>query len=483
MSNIIALSDIDAKARETLASLGPDPQNWVPERPGIDHTVFIVGGGQSGCALAFALRRAGIGKVTVIDAASTAQEAGIWRSRARMNVLRTPKELIGPELGAQGLGFRAWYTARHGDAAYTAIERIPRTIWAEYLDWYREFLKIPVRYGTTLLRIEPEGDHFRLHLAVGENRTEETARKVILANGFAGCGGYAIPSVLKDNLPAEYFAHTGQPIDFAPLRGKVVGVIGAAASAFDAAATALEAGAAKVHLFARRDKIASTAIGKTRGYPGAYDNYAYLPDHVRWKQAVRYSESGSTPPVDAVERVLRFPNFFLHLNAPWTSAHLENGQISAQAGDRKFFLDFVIAATGYAIEVSDAEPLQLFADKILRWRDRFTPPPEETNPILGAYPYLGEGQEFKEKIPGEAPFLADIHVVNLAGFVSLGGPIGDVPSMRRGIPAVVSRISRELFLADLPEHERRLTADVGPDFSEQLYAAAIRNAATSEAAE
>jgi FAD-dependent urate hydroxylase len=61
--------DPDAAAGEAPRLLGPDPQNWVPERRGIDHNVVIVGGGQSGCAFAFALRRAGIGKVAVIDMA------------------------------------------------------------------------------------------------------------------------------------------------------------------------------------------------------------------------------------------------------------------------------------------------------------------------------------------------------------------------------------------------------------------------------
>ena len=63
-------TDPDADARNALRLIGPDPQNWVPDRPGIDHNVMIVGGGQSGCAFAFALRRAGIGKVAVIDMAA-----------------------------------------------------------------------------------------------------------------------------------------------------------------------------------------------------------------------------------------------------------------------------------------------------------------------------------------------------------------------------------------------------------------------------
>src|SRR5947209_13490180 len=238
--------DPDAAAREALRLIGPDPQNWVPDRPGIDHNVAIVGGGQSGCAFAFALRRAGIGRVTVIEMAAGETEAGIWLNAARMNVLRTAKTLPGPELGIPALGFQSWYEARHGRDAYAAIERIPRAAWAEYLAWYRRFLDIPVRYRTRLLRIEPAEGHFRLHLECEAGAKIETARKVILANGVAGNGGSYVPPVLSEALPQRLYAHTADPIDFAALRGKEIAVVGGAASAFDAAAVALEMGAGSV---------------------------------------------------------------------------------------------------------------------------------------------------------------------------------------------------------------------------------------------
>ena len=85
-------TDPDAHARNALRLIGPDPQNWVPDKPGIDHNVAIVGGGQSGSAFAFALRRAGIGKVSVIDAAEDEARAGVWLTAARMNVLRTAED-------------------------------------------------------------------------------------------------------------------------------------------------------------------------------------------------------------------------------------------------------------------------------------------------------------------------------------------------------------------------------------------------------
>jgi len=199
--------DPDFAAANALRLIGPDPQNWVPERPGIDHNVVLIGGGQTGAALAFALRRAGIGRVTVIDAADDEIQAGVWLTAARMNLLRTPKTLPGPELGIPELSFQAWYEACHGTAAYAAMDRIPRLLWAEYLLWYRHFLAIPVRYRTKLLRIEPAAGHFRLHLDAEGSIAIETTRKIVLATGFTGNGGAYLPPVLAD-LPKHLVAHT-----------------------------------------------------------------------------------------------------------------------------------------------------------------------------------------------------------------------------------------------------------------------------------
>src|SRR6266566_7314744 len=468
------MTDPDADARNALRLIGPDPQNWVPERLGpdgraIDHNVAIVGGGQSGCAFAFALRRAGIGRVAVIDGADSEAAAGVWLNAARMNVLRTPKTLPGPELGIPALGFQAWYEARHGHMAYAAFERIPRAAWAEYLRWYRHFLGIPVRYRTRLLRIEPADNYFRLHLEGAAGAAVETARKLILANGVAGNGGPYVPPVLSEALPPRLYAHTADAIDFVGLRNKRLAVIGGAASAFDAAAVALEAGAASVDLFARRSTLASVPISRVRGYPGAYDNYGDLPDAVRWHQAIRFRRAGSTAPADAIERVLRFQNFRLHLAAPWLAARTDGDGIVAQAAGTEFRFDFAIAGTGYFVDPQVRPELADFADKILLWRDRYHPAPDEEDPYLGAHPYLGAGHEYLEKDAGTAPCLRDIHIHNPAGFVSFGWPEGDVPSMKRGVPAIVARISRDLFLADLDQHRDRLTGDVAPDFAEALY--------------
>jgi FAD-dependent urate hydroxylase len=466
--------DPDADARTALRLIGPDPANWVPDRSGIDHNVVIVGGGQTGCALAFALRRAGIGKVTILEAAPDEHRAGLWLNAARMNLLRTPKALPGPELAVPALSFQAWYEARHGQAAYAAIDRIRRTDWADYISWYRHFLGIAPRYGTRLTRVELIASHFRLHLATPDGSRTETARKVILATGFLGGGDRFVPEVLTNHLTPDGYAHTEDVIDFAALRGKTVGVVGAAASAFDAAGMALEHGAAEVHLFARRNSIAAIPVTRSRGFPGAYDNYYALPDADRWHHAIRYFRFGSTPTTDAIERVVKFPNFHLHLSAPWTNAAKHAGKIETTIGGTTYRLDFVIAGTGYSADLASRPELNDFAEQILLWRDRYSPPEAEHDDVLGRYPYLGAGHELLAKTPEATPLLRHIHVQNPAGFLSFGLPIGDIPSMKRDIPVIVGRISADLFHDDLDALRSRMVGDVPPDFSAELYQSAVR---------
>ncbi|MBD9665420.1 NAD(P)/FAD-dependent oxidoreductase [Variovorax sp. VRV01] len=476
----------DHAAHDALRLLGPAPTNWVPAHAGIDHNVVVVGSGQIGSAFAFALQRAGIGGVSVIDAAASASEAGVWLSRARMHKLRTLKNLVGPEGPVTALGFQAWYESRHGQAAYAAIDRIPRTAWAEYLGWFRGITGTAVRYGTRLIRFEPVErvavPHFRLHLEANGEPRIETTRKLIFANGVAGSGAPFIPDLLATAVSHGLAAHTGHSIDFKALSGKTVAVIGAAASAFDAAAVALESGAAAVHLFARRDRLAATPVTRLRGYPGFYDNYLALPDATRWHHAARYRRVGTTPPQDSVERVLRFSNFHLHLGAPWKSAEVREGKVVASVHRETFHFDFVIAGTGYTHELSQRAELAGIADLVLRWRDRFEPPAHERDDELGAAPYLGAGLEYLEKTPGTAPWLRDIHTYNPGGFASTGLPLGDVPSIRGYVPAVVRRISEDLLLADLALHEERTRADVPPDFDESFYVGAIWQAGAQQLA-
>lgn len=455
-----------------LAAHDRDLRSWVPSRAGIDHNVTIVGGGQNGAAFAFALSRSGIGGVTVIDAASDESQAGVWLTRARMRRLRTPKGVAGPELGFPELSFKSWYEAQYGADAYDVFDRISRTDWADYLKWYRTTLGIAIRYRTRLLEIEPVGDHLRLHLDIDGQRRTETTRKLVLANGVAGSGGAYLPPVLA-NLPKSHAAHTSDPIEFSQFAGKSIAVLGAAASAFDAAAVALEAGARDVHLFVRRHLISSLPIYRNRFYAGAFEHYSNLPDDVRWRQALRGHDSGSTPPAESIDRVTRFRNFHLHLGSAWDSARVEGDHIAVVAQDGHYRFDFAIAGTGYFTDLTARPELAQFVDKIRLWRDQYTPPAEHENTEIGLYPYLGLAHEFREKEPGTAPYLANIHIYNPGAYVSFGLPSGDLWTLRRDIPIIVKRIGLDLFLADIAHHDERMSGPVPPEFGIERYATSI----------
>ncbi|HWK52583.1 MAG TPA: FAD-dependent oxidoreductase, partial [Steroidobacter sp.] len=178
-----ATAGLAAQTQRVLRWAGQDAANWVRPRAGADHNVVIVGGGQSGVAIAYGLRRKGIGQVDIIDQSDPGQ-AGIWRNVARMRQLRTPKTWLGPAQNNPALSVQAWYEALHGQAAFDRLDRMPRLAWADYLDWLQQVAGVNVRYRTRLVDIEPVGDLLRLHLDADGVRRTQTTRKLVLAGGY-----------------------------------------------------------------------------------------------------------------------------------------------------------------------------------------------------------------------------------------------------------------------------------------------------------
>ena len=452
-----------------LRHLGEAPR-WVPHDPSVDHDVVIVGGGQSGIAASFALRRAGISRTSVIDAASAGQ-AGVWPSKARMPTLRTPKAIPGPDAGIPALTFVAWYEEKYGTDAYAALGLIPTEVWAEYLGWLQRVTGVDVRYGTRLIRLEPEGDRFILHLEIAGVPRVERARKVVLATGAAGSGGLAIPAIISDVLPRHLYAHTDEEIDIASLRGRRVGILGAASSAFDAASSALEAGAEAAHVFCRHDDLAKASPMPALAYAGGVDNFFYLPDDARWNLTRILRARGPGPTPDTVRRAVAFKNFHLHLAAPWQSVELNGDRVEVVAGGERFLFDYVIAGTGYRADLLALEELRGFSGLIATWKDRYQPSEGEEDEALARYPYLGDSYQYVEREPGTAPYLKNLHAFNFGGMASYGRHVGDVGSLRAGIARLVAGISRDLFLE---EHARqRLPTNIITDLTGEEYARAI----------
>ena len=156
-----AVTALTAQVRRDLARIAHPRMPWLEPRLGPDGKpaldVLIVGAGQSGLAIAFALMRAQVDNILVIDKAEYGRE-GPWLTYARMRTLRSPKDYTGPDLDVPSLTYQAWHEARFGAESWNALELIPRELWAEYLLWMRETTAIPVRNGLEAIDIAPAAD-------------------------------------------------------------------------------------------------------------------------------------------------------------------------------------------------------------------------------------------------------------------------------------------------------------------------------------
>lgn len=87
------------------------------------------------------------------------------------------------------------------------------------------------------------------------------------------------------------------------------------------------------------------------------------------------------------------------------------------------------------------------ADNIAAWSDRYTPPAEEANERLGAFPYLAPDFAFVEKRPGETPWIRDIHLFGIGASMSFGPSGSSINAMAIAAP----RLHAELEAYDLPQ--------------------------------
>lgn len=180
-----SLEELAEKARRDVLYLGEETPNWVPPKDGTDVDVLVIGGGQSGMAASFLLRRAGIGRIRVVDAAPQGAE-GVWLTTARMRTLRSSKTLPGPELGIGPLSFRAWYETVRGVAAYDALERCSRTDWAAYLSWYRTTTGVLVENDTEVTAITPDKAGWSSTCAGGQAARRSSRARSFWPPGWAG---------------------------------------------------------------------------------------------------------------------------------------------------------------------------------------------------------------------------------------------------------------------------------------------------------
>ena len=448
----IGLEALARRVHEDLALFDHPAKAWVTPRRGpageAVRDVVVVGGGQCGLGVAFALMRERIDNIEVLDESAGGQE-GPWVTYARMKTLRTLKFLTGPDGGLPSLTYRAWHEAQFGRTAWDELVRIPKGEWMRYLVWLRRTLHLPVRNGVRLAGIEPRGDLLALHLETPAGAELRLTRKLVLATGIEGAGHRRVPAFVRAALPPGSWAHTADAIDFDRLDGRRVVVVGAGASAFDNAATALEHGAASVDILIRRPALPEVNAFRVLETRGFFRNFGDAPDDQRWRFMRRLLSLPMPPPQDTLDRTLRHAHARLRLGEPLIDAQAVGDHIRLRTPSGWREADFLILGTGFAVDLHTRPELSGLAPHVATWADRYDPPPEQADPAAARYPYLGPGFELQERVPGAAPWLGQIHLFTVGAMVSMGPIAGGLNGMPWGVPRLVQAISRDLFMPEL----------------------------------
>ncbi|WP_376097892.1 FAD/NAD(P)-binding protein [Roseomonas sp. CCTCC AB2023176] len=457
------LAELEADIARDLDLIAHPRAEWLKPKtiggaPVLD--CLVVGAGQCGIAVAFALLRDKVRNILVLDRAPEGRE-GPWTTYARMHALRSWKDQTGPDLNIPSLTYQAWHEAIHGADHFRDMRLIPRESWNDYLLWFRRVVGIPVRNGVAAGAISPAATDDGLPcLRVETSDGPMHARKIVLATGQEGVGAPYLPDFVAA-LPPRFRAHAWEQIDFAALRGKRVAVLGAGASAFDNAAVALESGATTVDLFCRRAEPMIIQPYRWLTFAGFLRHMGEMPDEWRWRFLSFILGLREGFPADTYARVTRHPNFTMHVGRPWTGARGADGRVILDTPRGPFTADFLICGTGTRMDAASVPCLANCADNVATWGDRFVPPDSERDERLLRFPYLDPSSAFTEREPGRTPWIRDIHLFGFGTTMSFGPAGASINAMAIAAPRVAAGVTRGLFAADMPRlHGELLAYDV-----------------------
>lgn len=450
---LAGLAALEQRLSQDLRWLELPWKPWLPALCADDRAVTdvaVIGAGMCGLAAAAQLRLLGIDRLRVFDAAPEGRE-GPWVTYARMQTLRSPKEQAGPALGLPALTFRAWFEAQFGAAAFAELGRAPRPMWMDYLNWFRRTMRVDVENDTRVALIAPRSDRL---LALSTGAAEPLlCRRVVLATGRDGLGGPFVPDFAA-SLPRHLWAHSSDAIDFASLHGKRVAVVGAGASAMDNAATALEAGCAKLDMLVRRPAL--PAVDIHTGFAGMVHGYGSLDAAWKWRLSHLQAVVQNPPPRESVIRVSRHPNAHLHLASPILSAEPSGQGLCLGTPHGVMQVDFLILGTGFRVQPAARPELAMLAPHIRAWRDSYRPAADEANEDLADQPDLALDFAFQERTPGACPALRNVHCFNYAATLSHGKLTGDIRAVTPGVDRLARGIAASLFVEDAARHAELL---------------------------
>lgn len=464
MIRIQSLNDLEQQLHYHFSLLRLPQKNWPVTYTHHNETVYdvvIVGAGMSGTCAAAALKLRGIHNILLLDSAPPHQE-GPWTNFARMQTLRSPKELTGPALGIPMLTFQAWYTAQHGTDSWHKLDRIPRLVWHDYLQWYKQVLRLPVQNNQRLCSIEPEPHaHLKHPLAKlhvldlpSQKNQYYYARHVVLALGMDGFGGPNIPDWAQ-HLPQSLWHHSSEAIDPKTFAKQHVLVIGGGDSALDAVATALENGAQQVDLGIRGSAYTHINYSKALGHFGHRAGYASLSPEQKSTLLSFLAQHATPPSRGTVARVVAAANqrpgslnlYFdydvqqaTHHQSTISLTGIQHGQLRTLTAER------LILATGYQTDPRRRPELHQLIPHLKFYEAHALAPnvPSQS----GVFPQLNQDFSFQAHAHTDYPLLAQIHCFMHAAILSVGRICGDIPGISHGAQQMAHGIAAKLYKVD-----------------------------------
>ncbi|WFD28136.1 hypothetical protein MNAN1_003142 [Malassezia nana] len=467
-------------------------QDWIPRADADGQPrildVLVIGGGQAGLGVAFALKRERIDRVAVVDAGDDPMRVGPWNRYARMHTLRSPKSMKGIELDVPSLHIQRWFEACYGEEAWAKTDLVPRLDWNDYLVFYRWVTQIEVHHKslvTAVRRPETDDGPFAIDVrATTQGGLGQIiyARRVVFALGLIGGGGAYTPDIIRA-LPRSKWFHTEEEFDVCQFQGRRIAVLGGGASGFDNAGTALEAGAAEATVFMRRSTVPSNNPLRWMEFPGMQEHFFDLSDEQKVEFSLFNGGLPQPPTQHTIWRCFSYPSFQLRRSEEWVKVDmvgdkLEIHTIDAHGTPHTYHVDAIIAATGYKVDLKLRPEMQAFFDDILTWGEAY---PASANTPVANNPYLGSGFEFTPR-HAEAPWIARLHHFSTGARTSMGvtgnqlsGIYGGLKRMAWSIATAITRENWPELMRQFRAFEHREVTSVGPhDLADPPYASGPR---------
>lgn len=390
-----------------------------------DTDVAIVGAGPYGLSMAAHLRARGVG-FRIFGRPMT-----FWLKMPESINLKSFAFATNVYVPQRGFTFPEYCRAR----GLEDVEPCSMASFAEYGLWVQRAL-VPEVEPLDVSGLLARSNTFELTLAGG---ARVRARRVVVA---VGLGHFAhVPRALA-HLPAELVSHSSEHTEFSRFAGKDVAVLGAGASAVEAATMVLEAGGRPVLLVRAGELVFHTRMGLDRPLlerlrrpssvlgPGrkswALENFPMLVHYVPEARRVRFTRGYLGPAGPWWLRDRFFGKVTYRLHAEVTRAEVRGDKVALAVGEngapeRRLEVDHVIAGTGFEPDV-DRLP---FLDSALRARIRRT----ERAPALS--------RTFESTVAG-------LYFVGTVASYSFGPLFRFVAGARYASPTVARDIARRL---------------------------------------